>query len=124
MDERLDLPDASGGRYVDVLDLQYATTATSSARHRVNANLPGTPRFCPLVFRTDAIDSYVEKDLSKLAREVVGDVPADVLRRAAAFLLLEDSRSSFSIEGEQPSQDRIHRWGEAIAEAGRARSIF
>lgn len=118
MGERLELPDASGGRYVDVLDLQYGTTATSSARHRVNANLPGTPGFCPLVYRTDAIDSYVEKELSKLARQVVGEVPADILRRAAAFLLLEDSRSTFAIEGEQPSPDRIHRWGEAIAEAG------
>lgn len=117
-DERLPLEDARGGRYVDVLDMQYGSSPTPSARHRVNSNLPGTARFCPLVFRTKEIDAYLERDLSKLARKVVGELPADVLRRAAAFLLLEDSRSSFGIEGEQPSQDRIHRWGEAIAEAG------
>lgn len=36
------------------------------------------------------------------AREVVADLPADVLARTAAFLLLKDSRSSFAIEGEHP----------------------
>jgi hypothetical protein len=46
-------------------------------------------------------------------------VPADVLARTAAFLLLKDSRSSFEIEGEHPPQERIQNWGRAIGEAGR-----
>ena len=46
-------------------------------------------------------------------------VPKDILARTAAFLLLKDSRSSYAIEGERPSQDRIQRWGRAIGEAGR-----
>jgi Fic family protein len=49
----------------------------------------------------------------------VADVPADLLARTAAFLLLKDSRSSFEIEGERPPQDRIQRWGRAIGQAGR-----
>ena len=49
----------------------------------------------------------------------MANVPADLMARAAAFLLLKDSKSSFAIEGEHPSQDRIRRWGQAIAEAGR-----
>jgi Fic family protein len=40
------------------------------------------------------------------------------MRRAAAFLLLNDSRASFRIEGEQPSPQRAERWGKAIGEAG------
>ena len=44
---------------------------------------------------------------------------ADLLARTAAFLLLKDSRSSFQIEGENPPQDRIRRWGQIIGEAGR-----
>jgi Fic family protein len=49
----------------------------------------------------------------------VAAVPKDILARTAAFLLLKDSRSSYAIEGERPSQDRIQRWGRAIGEAGR-----
>jgi hypothetical protein len=41
-----------------------------------------------------------------------------VLARAAAFLLLDDSRASFRIEGEQPSRDRALRWARAIGQAG------
>ena len=41
------------------------------------------------------------------------------MARAAAFLLLNDSKSSYAIEGERAPQDRIQRWGRAIGEAGR-----
>lgn len=50
---------------------------------------------------------------------MIAEVPADLLARTAAFLLLKDSRSSFQIEGEHPPHDRIQRWGQAIGEAGR-----
>jgi hypothetical protein len=118
---RLDLPDATGGRYVDALDaeLQLGVEGETTARYRVRNNLPGTPDFCPLVFRTEALDRFVALDLAGRARDVVDAVPRDLLARTAAFLLLKDSRSSYAIEGENPPQDRIQRWGRAIAEAGR-----
>ena len=40
------------------------------------------------------------------------------MARAAAFLLLSDSKSSFWIEGERPPAHRIARWGQIIGEAG------
>ena len=42
-----------------------------------------------------------------------------LLARAAAFLLLKDSKASYAIEGERPPQNRIQRWGRAIGVAGR-----
>jgi Fic family protein len=42
-----------------------------------------------------------------------------VMARAAAFLLLRDSKASYAIEGENPPQNRMQRWGRAIGEAGR-----
>lgn len=118
---RLELADATGGRYVDALDseLQYGIEGETAARYRVRNNLPGTPNFCPLVFRTGALDRFVALDLAARAQDVVDAVPRDLLARTAAFLLLKDSRSSYAIEGERPPQDRIQRWGRAIAEAGR-----
>ena len=119
--ERLDLADASSGRYVPVVEpeRQWTKTAVNSRRHRVKDNLPGTPAFCPLVFRTELLDRLASLNLAQRAREIVGDLPRDILARAAAFLLLQDSRSSYAIEGERPPQDRIQRWGRAIGAAGR-----
>lgn len=121
LDARLDLPDATGGVYAPVVDpeQQWAAEATTSSRHRVKNNLPGTPAFCPLIFRTPLLERLVARDLGAETRRLVADVPADVLARTAAFLLLKDSRSSFQIEGEDPPQDRIQRWGQIIGQAGR-----
>lgn len=119
--ERLDLPDADAGRYVPVLDpeRQWAASSRTSPRHRVKNNLPGTPEFCPLVFRTAALERLVALNLARRAQEIVAAVPRDLLARTAAFLLLKDSKSTYAIEGERPPQDRIQRWGRAIGEAGR-----
>lgn len=118
---RLDLTDAAGGRYVPVVDpdQQWGVEGEMVSRQRVKNNLPGTPDFCPLVFRTKALDEFIALDLPQRAQQVVADVPRDILARTAAFLLLKDSKSSYAIEGERPPQDRIQRWGRAIGEAGR-----
>jgi hypothetical protein len=88
-------------------------------RHRVRNNMPGSPKFCPLVFKSKALGEFIGQDLKERARAVVSGVPKDLLARTAAFLLLKDSKSSYVIEGERPPQDRIQRWGRAIGEAGR-----
>lgn len=121
LDVRLDLPDAAQGHYARVVDpeRQWATDGTTSPRHRVRNNLPGTPAYCPMVFRTPKLDAFVARNLRDEARRLVAEVPADLLARTAAFLLLKDSRSSFQIEGEDPPQDRVQRWAHVIGEAGR-----
>jgi hypothetical protein len=121
MGRRLNLPDADKGTYEPVVDTaqQWAVPGQNSSRHRVRNNLPGTPEFCPLVFRTKILEEFVALDLVHRAQDVVAHVPKDLLARTAAFLLLKDSRSSYAIEEERPQQDRIQRWGRAIGEAGR-----
>lgn len=118
---RLSIPDLEAGTYQPVIDpeQQWSAQGENSPRHRIRNNLPGTPEFCPLVFRTKALDDFAFLDLGGRAREIVAAVPRDVLARTAAFLLLQDSRSSYAIEGERPPHDRIQRWGRAIGEAGR-----
>lgn len=118
---RLDLPDAKAGRYADVLDtsLQWGGGRETVSRHRLKNNLPGSPDFCPLAFRSNALIEFAAMDLRQRALEIISEVPKDILSRAAAFLLLKDSRSSYVIEGERPPRDRIQRWSRAIGEAGR-----
>jgi len=117
----INIPDATGGRYVSVIDpdLQYAPKGENASRYRVRNNMPGTPDFCPLVTRTKQLDNFIALGLPNRAQEVIANVPRDLLARTAAFLLLKDSKSSYAIEGESPPHDRIQRWGRAIGEAGR-----
>lgn len=117
----LDLRDAGKVTAVPVLDpdQQFGLSDPPlSRRHRVRNNLPGTPEFCPLIRRTPELEEHLEQDLDERARDVVGRTPSDIVRRAAAFLILADSRASFEIEGETPSQERARRWGEVIERAG------
>jgi hypothetical protein len=120
--ERLDLPNATRGAYADVLDPEryYAVRGETSSRHRVRNNLPGTPDFCPLVRRTEQLQAFLGGQLAEEARGVVRRTAPDLMARAAAFLLLEDSKASYVIEGERPPQTRIQRWGQAIGEAGQS----
>lgn len=120
----LDLPDAGKVRAVPAIDIRQQfglAQGVVSTRHSVVDNLPGTPAFCPIVRRTEVLDSCIAKQLHVRARDVLGRTHPDIVTRAAAFLLLSDSRSSFNIEGEQPSQDRAVRWGEAILASGTRR---
>lgn len=71
-----------------------------------------------MVFRTKTIDDYIDMDLKRRARETMGRVPRDVVSRTAAFLLLADSKASYIIEGEEPPQNRVQRWGQVIGEGG------
>ena len=57
-------------------------------------------------------------NLSRVAADHIGKTHADLLSRAAAFLLLKDSKASYTIEGEAPPHNRIERWSRIIGEAG------
>lgn len=120
--ERLDLPDPGKVRFAPVLDpsQQYALSdGEPSTRHKVINNLPGTQKFCPLVHKTSDLIQYAKKEFNKDARAAMGRVRPDLMARAAAFILLNDSKSSFAIEGERPTGPRAARWGQAIAQAGK-----
>jgi hypothetical protein len=117
----LSLPDTGKVKAVPVVDpeLQFALAKSSTVtRQKVINNLPGTSAFCPLVRRTPKLNRYVAAHLPERASEISGHTHPDLLARAAAFMLLADSKASFAIEGEHPPAQRIARWGQAIAEAG------
>lgn len=118
--ETLDVEDAAQGNFVPIINdaLQYPGPSHLSRRHRIRNNLPGTRAFCPLIRRTEKLDHFIALNLSQAAIDHIGKTHADLLSRAAAFLLLKDSRASYTIEGEAPPHSRIERWGKIIGEAG------
>ena len=118
--ERLSREDLTKKSYVKLVDesLQYAVEGLKSPRHLVINNLPGTLDFCPLVFKTAKLERYVQARLAEQQSTYFQGIQREVLQRAAAFLLLKDSRASFTIEGESPKSHRAARWGKAIGQAG------
>ncbi len=118
---RLPIEDLNRGNFVLLVDdnLQFATSvSTNSSRHRIRNNLPGIVDFCPLIFKTEKLTNYIESDLSAKNSSKLSAIHKDVLQRTSAFLLLKDSKASFSIEGETPAGNRAVRWGKAIGQAG------
>ncbi len=118
---KLNLPDLKEGNYVPLIDedLQYTSGLNiNSSRYRIRNNLPGTINFCPLIRKTARLESYIKEDLSQKTNTSIKGVHRDILLRTSAFLLLKDSRASFTIEGETPTQNRAIRWGKAIGQAG------
>jgi len=120
-DELLNIPDIRVKKYVPLLyeKLQYAIeNGEKSSRHRIINNLPGTRNFCPLIHKTQKLENYITADFAAKKNNYLNSIHKDILQRASAFLLLKDSKASFTIEGESPKSKRTARWGQAIGQAG------
>lgn len=121
LNSKLNIPDLKEGNYVPLIDeeLQYAIReGVNSPRQRIRNNLPGTVDFCPLIFKTEKLNNYVNANLSEKTSGIIKGVKKDVIIRASGFLILKDSKASFNIEGENPTQDRVNRWSKVIGQAG------
>jgi Fic family protein len=121
--KKLNLSDLTTGNYVALVDdeLQYSLPlGHNSPRHRIRNNLPGTVNFCPLIRKTIKLDSITKEQFSEQIITSIQGVHKDILLRTSAFLMLKDSKASFTIEGENPTQNRAVRWGKAIGQAGSA----
>lgn len=106
--------------YVPVIDekLQFAVAGVKSPRHLILNNLPGNPLFCPLIKRTEKLERHLTVNYAELNKKCIAGTRKDIIQRASAFLLLKDSKASFTIEGESPKSKRTARWGTAIGQAG------
>lgn len=119
--ETLDVPDATAGNYVEVLDPRRHVTATrrNSPRHRVADNLLGTPDLCPTVRRTPRLAAQIDVHIDAEARAIIERYDPAVLARAVRYLFTKETRSSFAIEGETPTPDRTERFVAALRSASR-----
>ncbi len=120
MQKQLKIKDLTIKNFVPLVDdeIQYVIKGERSSRHRIINNLPGTVDFCPLIRKTEKLEKYILENYSAKRATYLSGLRKDILQRAAAFLLLKDSKASFTIEGESPKSKRAARWGSAIGQAG------
>lgn len=104
--------------YVKLVDenQQFAVEGRKSKRHGIINNLPGDINFCPMTHKTQKLKFYAQQDFQAYSFRSKNP---ELLNRAKRYLLLKDSKASFSIEGEKSRSDRINRWGRAIGQAGK-----
>ncbi|MBC8372266.1 MAG: Fic family protein [Planctomycetes bacterium] len=111
--DRLPLDDVKQGNYVDLLEPDaYITTspARQVRRQRINDNLLGDARFCPIIRRTETIQRYLNAGLRERCRQVLSEYPPELLRRALSYLYTRETKSSFEIEHIKPSASRTERF--------------
>ena len=111
-------PERTG--YVQLLDedLQFAAPdGERNKRYRVIDNLPGCRRFCPMVRKSQALQRWTGLNLKQRTRKVIASYDPSLLRRAAAFLYLKETQSSFEVEREKPAHDKAQRFADLLRQA-------
>ena len=119
---RLPLNDLEQGNYVDLLDPNEYYTSDDYRkirRQRINNNLLGDRRFCPIVRRTERLGGFEAANLTERSRQIVESYPTDLLRRALSYLYIKETKSSFEIERITPSSDRVARFVALLQSAER-----
>lgn len=114
---RLAIPDLrSTCGYVDALDPEEYVVKSGErlSRYRVRNNLLGIRDFCPVVRKTVALRHASWEALRHAAETVVRSYDAETVTRAVSYLYTKETRSSFAIEYETPSINKIERFGRAL----------
>ena len=108
--------------YVKLVDdrIQYSRIkGEKSSRHRIINNLLGTRDFCPHVYKSDLLQAFEQKELHLKQDQYKNNFGKALLQRASSFLLLADSKASYTIEGEKVKNQRLIGWSRAIGKAGK-----
>ena len=116
----VDDPVSERSSYIAVIDnrQQFASdTGHKCRRFRIIDNLPGTPDFCPLVRKSEYLQGMLERDLRGLTGQTLAGYDETLLRRAAAWLYLKETQSSFELEREKPSASKAQRFADLLREA-------
>lgn len=129
-DRRLPLKDLTAGEYAPLGDPKLQVTWTNSEsgahrlqRYRLRNNLLGTlteHRYCPLIRLSRKLKQFQQQDFAQRVGAMTANLDPALLQRAAGYLYLNETKSSYALEGERPTADREERFVEVLARAGEA----
>ena len=119
--EHLPIEDRPNINYVDLIDSKrYFTGAiVKNTRWRINNNLLGDVGFCPAIKKTDTISKALEHNFFETLRELTKNYSPEILARANKYLYKKETRSSYQIEKEEPTPERIERFAGLLSNAGK-----
>jgi len=119
--KRLSIDDRPGINYVDLIDSKryFTGVIVKNVRWRINNNLLGNKGFCPTIKRTKAILKAIDLDFSETLRELAKNYTPVIINRANNYLYKKETRSSYQIEKEEPTPERIERFVSLLSNAGK-----
>jgi len=119
--KRLSIEDRPSINYVDLINSKHYFTGiiVKNTRWRINNNLLGDVGFCPTIKRTNVIIKAIELDYPEMLRELSKNYSAEILNRANNYLYKKETRSSYQIEKEEPTTERIDRFVSLLSNAGK-----
>lgn len=117
----LNLEFETGGNYVDLLeeDRYLVGKNRRSSRWRINNNLLGVPEFCPIIRRTPVLSEMLTVDLKAEIKVLKEEYSPEIFHRATQYLYRKETKSSYEIESEKPSPNRINRFIAILHQAGK-----
>ncbi|MVT09421.1 Fic family protein [Chitinophaga tropicalis] len=108
------------GNYVDLLDDDKYVTGNivKNTRWRINDNLLGTVSYCPIIRKTNRLKELLKQDITAKLEQLKTDFSPAVFQRAINYLYNKETRSSYEIEKEQPTPDRMEKFVALLTQAG------
>lgn len=112
--------DTGKGNYIDLIDASKYITGNSikNKRWNINNNLLGSVEFCPVIRKTRMLESLLQTDYKVLVEEITRSYPLEVYHRAVNYLFTKETRSSYQIEHEKPTPERVARFVRFLEKAG------
>lgn len=119
--DKLPIEDRPTSNYVDLIDPNryFTGVVVKNSRWRINNNLLGVVGFCPTIKRTDTISKLLALDFSEILNKISKSYSPEILKRAFSYLYKKETRSSYEIEREEPSQERFERFVSILSNAGK-----
>ena len=115
-----DLPAGISGSVALLFDPTLYVTAEGANRDKrwgVAFNGLGDWDFCPSVRRTPQLEALLKADPLVQVREFLDTVPPAQLERALAWAYLDETRSTFEIEGERPAGNKQDAFAALLRQA-------
>jgi hypothetical protein len=106
--------------YEDVLDSsKYITGEIKKiSKWKVNDNLLGSDKFCPVIRRTAELSELLDWDIGEAINKLKDEYSPEIFKRASYYLYKKESKSSSEIEREDPPKDRMDKFIALLEDAG------
>lgn len=120
MQNQLPVADTGKTNYIDLIDPEKYITGKTEKINRwwINDNLLGTWEFSPIIRRTSQLMAALEPDFKEMIRDLTKTFPPEIFHRAVNYLYKKETKSSYQIEREEPSPDRMERFISILEKAG------
>lgn len=105
--------------YTNLLEEGYITgSIIKNAKWKINDNLLGNREFCPMVRNNRELASLLQIDIREKIEQLKESYPQDIFKRATNYLYNKETHSSYEIEKEKPSPDRMEKFIALLVKAG------